>query len=645
VGEERCDELDNDCDGRSDEDFVDALGSYSIDAQNCGVCGVDCGADADADAGIALACGGDPFAPSCVTACPDASDGVQVGDLLDADRELDNGCECQVRSLRDESGVLLGTDLLDADCDGADGNVETSFYVAVGGDDTGPGSPTRPLRTIGEAVQRAASSLPGASPRPDVYVAAGVYAETVRMRDGVRLHGGYRGDFLAQGERFEVIVVAPADTAAFGGAALVLDGVGRIPTLVEGMSLRGRDADEPGAPAIGVVVNRPGPSLTLRDLQVRSGKPGAGENGLAGEAGAAPESQAINGAPQRAALEDVLHACVPISSNVVAGGIPGFSFCDGWDVSGGEGGSPSCPSATGRGPGGGTGLGTTDAAGGAGGTGGRDLTGPITSSGSCPSAVCCGLADFVVPNNFVFAQPGTSGDDGLAGGAGSACADPFGTFARGSYTPGFATFGGPGAPGAGGGGGGAGSGAVMQWFDGDCEFEDGLGGGGGGGGGGGCGGNAGAPGTSGGPAVGLLVQSVDARGRPALERVEITTQDGGRGGDGGAGGDGGLGGSGGFGGRVPDALRTTPSLAGPLPGERGGKGGDGGGGGAGGGGCGGVSVGIWMTGLGFDAALLAQYRAANTFVLGTGGAPGVGGGGPVPAPDGDAGGAFDIVMR
>ncbi|MDD9932483.1 MAG: MopE-related protein, partial [Myxococcales bacterium] len=151
---EVCDGLDDDCDGTIDEGFVGELGTYSEDARNCGACGADCTADTE----VELTCGGDPFAPSCVTLCPDTLDGVQVGDRLDADRQVDSGCECRVTSLIDSVGAPVTEAQLDSNCDGADGELLASFYVAIGGSDDNAGSPTRPLRTIQAAIDRAQAS-------------------------------------------------------------------------------------------------------------------------------------------------------------------------------------------------------------------------------------------------------------------------------------------------------------------------------------------------------------------------------------------------------------------------------------------------------------------------------------------------------
>jgi len=641
--EELCDGLDNDCDLAIDETFVDELGAYSRDPANCGACGVDCGADSAA--GVALVCGGDPFAPTCVNDCPDAADGIQRGDMLDADRVITNGCECEVRALLDESGEAPGDGRLDSNCDGADGSVLSSIYVATSGDDAAPGSPTRPLRSIDVAVRRAFDSLRSSRPRPHVFVASGIYTETIHMRDGVSLHGGYRSDFLARNpDGFEVIVVAPADTDALAGAALVIEDAGGQATVVESLTLRGRDALAPSAPALGVLIDRARSGLVLRDLRVRAGQPGAGANGTDGAAGPAPQSSATDGQPPRAALEDSAHVCaIAAAANRVNGGRGATNVCAGLDVSGGNGGSPVCPQYGASSPGGETGRGGGLAGGG--GPGGHDVAGPIMGGTSCPSGVCCGLADFSVPNPFQQTQPGQPGGDGTPGSAGAGCDDALGGFGLTDFMPSAAAGGARGAPGRGGGGGGGGGGAEITWSAASCEFADGLGGGGGGGGAGGCGGDGGAAGGAGGPSIGILIRAGALAELPLLEAIEVTTADGARGGDGGAGGDGAPGSQGGFGGSVPDVMRSTPSLAGPMAGERGGKGGDGGGGGGGGGGCGGSSIGVWVTGLGDQPGLRDRFAGGNAFALGAAGQPGRGGGGVLSGAAGALGQRAEVVVR
>ncbi|MEO0323728.1 MAG: hypothetical protein AAF447_12280, partial [Myxococcota bacterium] len=407
--EEACNGADDDCDGSVDETFRDGRGAYAVDPRHCGRCGVDCTAEALPEGD--LVCGGDPFAPSCVLRCPDAEDGLDPGDRVDADGDIATGCECTLISLSDAPGPrgAEGEDL-DTNCDGAEGVVVESFYVRTGGDDRGPGSPTRPLRSLQRAVDLAEASLTTDAPRPDVYVASGVYTESLRLPSGVRVHGGYRQDFRAlDPEGFAVELRAPADTDAAGGAALVVaEDEGRA-SLLEGLSLRGRDARGPSEATFGAVLEGPAPGLTLRDVRIRAGVPGAGQSGASGDAGAGPTREATPGELPRASDENAANLCVDGPSNRAEGGAGGVNLCAGLDVSGGAGGASSCPNggetqpttpgSFGEGPGGG------------GGSGGEDILGPIRFNGrSCTEPVaCCGLADFSVSEPFFQAEPGDRG--------------------------------------------------------------------------------------------------------------------------------------------------------------------------------------------------------------------------------------------
>ena len=647
VDVELCDQADNDCDGRIDEDFVDARGAYTRDPAHCGSCGVDCRLAAS-DTGVRLNCGGDPFAPSCVVDCPDAANGVQLGDRLDADRRIENGCECRVERIEDGPG-RIANEALDSNCDGADGDVLRSYYVANDGDDSGPGSVSRPLRTIGRALELAASSLQSDMSRPDVFVASGTYTENLRVPDGIGLHGGYRRDFLAlDPDGFETRVAATSYDAASFGAALSI-APGSRPTVVEGLALRGFDAAGEPVPAVGLYVEDAWAALTLRRLRVQSGKPTPGRSGGEGTVGRAPTAAASGGQPPRAAREDNgRHVCQNAPFNSVAGGEPGRNSCGSQAVSGGQGGGAVCPQFSAPAAGGDPGVGPGA---GRGGQGGTDVQAPIPRSATCNQDVCCGLADFSVPSVYRQAAPGSDGSPGVAGNAGSACVDSLGNFSRAAaaggmrWQSGRAAAGSGGGPGGGAGGGGAGGGVELDFTPVSCEFPDGLGGGGGGGGAGGCGGSGGEPGASGGPAVGVLIQLRSSQAVPRIERIAIATESGATGGDGGAGGDGGPGGAGGPGGQLPREQLSTPTLAGAAPGEPGGNGGAGGPGGAAGGGCGGSSVGMWLSGIAQDDELVARLRAAGSFELGAGGRAGRGGGGAKPAAPGAQGKVVDVLIR
>jgi hypothetical protein len=94
-GVEICDYIDNDCDGRSDEDF-----NLSSDPFNCGDCHVVCESPDNADS---LCVGGD-----CIFVC-------QPG-YYDVDGNPDNGCESQ--TCEESNGGVEICNLKDNDCDG-----------------------------------------------------------------------------------------------------------------------------------------------------------------------------------------------------------------------------------------------------------------------------------------------------------------------------------------------------------------------------------------------------------------------------------------------------------------------------------------------------------------------------------------------
>ncbi|MDB4977703.1 MAG: hypothetical protein JWN48_6044, partial [Myxococcaceae bacterium] len=448
---EVCDHDDNDCDGQIDEGFADARGAYSLDQAHCGECGVSCLEDTGTE--LALACGGDPFAPTCTLACPDSRDGIQVGDMLDGDLDIGSGCECKVSALLDEPGPLAARDVaLDVNCDGADGVVLSSFYVATDGDDKFAGSPTRPLRTIGAAIARASASLSTPFPRPHVFVASGTYTETLQVAEGVLVHAGYRRDYRAlDPAAFLVELRAPSNTAAPSGAALVASGVGSTPTLVEGMTVHGLDASEASAATLGAYLERPQPNLVLRNLTILAGVPGEGTTGSDGPAGNPPMTLASVGQLPRGAVEEPSsHSCLPDQSNVVSGGAGGQNSCGGVDVSGGNGGQSTCPTFQRFQASGAAGRAAPDIGSVAGGTGGQDAEGPISGTGTgCRANVCCGLADFTVPTNFAGPTAGLNGRDGTVGAAGNGCPDARGRFSGGVWSGGRGSAGSAGVPGGG----------------------------------------------------------------------------------------------------------------------------------------------------------------------------------------------------
>lgn len=636
--QEICDGLDNDCNGKTDDPFVNANGFYSVDVRNCGSCGVDCTLNPIPEKTIA--CAGPATSPVCSILCRDTLDGIDVGDAVDADLLIHNECECIVVSLDDEPepAPASGSEI-DSNCDGFDGVVANSFYVLPGGDDLGPGSPIEPMGSIGAAVEAAYASLESNNPRPFVFVAAGSYDEVLTIEEGVRVYGGYSPDFKARDPKSYLTEIHPKSwQAAPGGAALIAENVGvSNETIIDGVILEGASA--PGGKenyAFGAYVRDSGEHLHIANSVIMSGDGSDGESGKDGAAGLPPSVDTEEGALPRASIESPSHRCTSENpANTVRGGVAGFWTCGGINVSGGKGGDSGCPGDTLTSqPDGNPGNGPAETPGGEGGTGGSDAQGPIfgNDGSGCPANVCCDLADFIVDGSYKIAGDGDPGKAGTDGNGGAGCADSLGAITNSIWISRTGKSGSSGSPGSGGGGGGAGGGATIEWVPDACPFPDGLGGGGGAGGGGGCGGSGGNPGTSGGPSIGLLLTYSDSdaisKGAPEIKGVTFSNGNGGDGGHGGHGGDGGQGGPGAKGGALLPTERITPPLAGATSGGDGGSGGGGGAGGGGGGGCGGPSLGIWVdaNGESLGSAIL-KYNLENIFSLGKGGSSGTGGGG------------------
>ena len=334
-----------------------------------------------------LACGGESVCANVRRRVCGWAEGLQPGDRLDADRRIDNGCECIAEASADSAGLAPGERSLDANCDGADAEVRSSYYVANDGDDAAPGSVSRPLRSISRALELAHASLEGALPRPHVLVAAGTYTETLHVRDGVYLHGGYRRDFLARDlEGFETLVVATSNDDDRHGAALVVEPGGQRETRIEGLRLRGFDATAPGSPAIGAYVAGGHAGLTLSELRIRSGKlrqvrRGEGRAGRAAERPAAIHARRARG--RRARVHGWARNTVP-----VAEGCEPLRGQDVWAV--------RCRLVLVRPRGRAAEARWARLRAGARGQG-TDLTGP-TERVELSGAVCCGLADFSVPS-------------------------------------------------------------------------------------------------------------------------------------------------------------------------------------------------------------------------------------------------------
>ncbi|MEO1229980.1 MAG: MopE-related protein [Myxococcota bacterium] len=547
-----------------DADFGQCVGTCSSDADcgsglTCagGQCSLACGSNADCESAFG--------APS---ACFDGACGIRY-QFVDLDEAVANGCECAA-SLdgSDEPETFdqfpaTGARYVDRNCDGIDGVEARSLFVRAGATG-GDGSRLRPFGTLAAAQARFSAAAHDA-----ILVAAGRYDEVLRLRNGVRIYGGYAADFLSRDISALATRIAPSGPRSSSDFAAVIAQGLPARTVLAGVTVEGWDvstratAGSTGDSTHAVIV-RNASGLELADVRVVAGRAGDGGDGRSGNPGTdgGDGGQGLNAAE-----------CTNTS-------------CAGQGQSGGAGGrNASCASANGNRGGGASGNVNQQEYTGSLGLNGRGGENATYNNRGDPSFATLCKYDCTVPQDLE-GDDARSGTSGSAGRGGLGCSDAGGRLGANGWEPRtFANDGRPGQQGQGGGGGGAGGG-VRNSNGPSCTVGNrvgDLGATGGGGGAGGCAGSSGGPGGHGGASIGIAIldgTQVSFRG------VVVEMGDGGGGGTGGDGGRGGRGGHGGLGG-----VSSPPAWCGGSAG-RGGRGGDGGSGGGGGGGCGGPSFGV-----------------------------------------------------
>jgi len=604
--DEVCDGKDNDCNGIVDDGMLNLTnGKYDTD-EHCGACNNSCvamtaaNAFGECDKSLAL--------PLCKWAC-------QPG-FFDVNDNPNDGCECEYLSSADDPDVPG-----DADCDGIDGKVSAGLFVAKNGNDGNPGTLDEPLLTVQGGLDAAA-----AASLPNVYVATGVYSESISLVAGVNVYGGYSADFEIRDPAInQTVIMGLPFTAGMPGAVNCVD-ILDIPATLSGFHVFGGDAMEPGGSSYAIYVSNSNDSARFVNNWFIAGN---GRDGLHGGDGGDGQD-GVDGQAGEGAYDILKDQCS--DQDWTTAGSGGSKQCGGDSVSGGAGGSGICPDydESGSQPksipynqsfaGSETGKAGSGAAPGTGGDPGYDAL--IAASAS--NCNICNVPK--VPDGSQFLPSlGVDGEDGTAGNDGSGaggCVAPAGAASGNLWisTPG--SWGSDGANGSGGGGGGAGGGvetigcgnvALMKHTD--------VGGSGGGGGSGGCAGTGAEGGSSGGGSFAVFVVGDPlATSVPVLDNNTMQTGFGGDGGDGGSGGVGGEAGKGEAGGGSGESEGSAWCAD---AGGHGGNGGNGGHGGGGGGGCGGPSFAIFLSGP--NADLAEGWNNDNQFVLS--GAPGTAGSG------------------
>jgi hypothetical protein len=407
-------------------------------------------------------------------------------------------------------------------------------FVSAMGSDEDDGTPGAPVKTLAEALRRAAMLEDKEGRR--VYACAQTFEESLAVTAGVTLYGGLDCDADWQWEEANKTTL----TAPLGVVPLAMRAQGETVRLEDlRVFAPAIDPDNEGISAIAAIAEGCSVDLVRSTFEAGAAAPGASGTAPPQQAGRPPQGTRGSAA---CSAENVITAAPPINqcgTTDTSDGSTGGRGGNGEVMRGRDGGSGS-PGAE-QYPNFGTHLGET-------------------ATGGCTPG-----------------QPGRAGDDGAPG----AGADGIGHLSSAGYTGLPGSDGERGKTAQGGGGGGGTRGNT------ECPGPTNKGGASGGNGGaGGCGGAGGRGGSAGGSSIALVSINATLTFR---EGVQLIAGDGGRGGDGAAGQDGGPGAYGGRGG-------MGSSTAYVLSGCDGGQGGQGGSGGRGGGGQGGHSLGIAFLG-------------------------------------------------
>lgn len=254
--QERCDDIDWDCDGDPHNGF-----DLTSDPNHCGGCEISCHRE------------------NMEGVCHDNECGFGACDdkYYNLDGNWHTGCEYHCPD-EDFSVDDVPDDLgADTNCDGIDGDVERSVFVSTRGDDENDGTQYSPVKSI-----QAAIALAQDLERDHVLIEQGNYVHndgSLHLPDGISLFGGYKNDFSTRDVYSESTHIRPMAQPAMVVEALTTE------TRISAVTIHARDASKEES-SIAVYVEDAGEEfLAFDNAFLRAGKGGDGQNGQAGTNG------------------------------------------------------------------------------------------------------------------------------------------------------------------------------------------------------------------------------------------------------------------------------------------------------------------------------------------------------------------------
>ncbi|HEY5244890.1 MAG TPA: hypothetical protein VIJ60_04425, partial [Acidimicrobiales bacterium] len=187
------------------------------------------------------------------------------------------GCECKLGGTTDKPDLGF----VDSNCDGIDGTIADAIFVdEVTGQDTNAGAMTSPVKMIGEGILLAAAS----TPKKDVYVSKGAYAEEVKMQSGVSIYGGY--DASNAWSRSNANVTAIDSPNAVGVLANNLGSAQDIQLFsITSANAQGQTPAGDGISSFGILIVNSTAGVTVGGCNITAGQGSKGADGATGATG------------------------------------------------------------------------------------------------------------------------------------------------------------------------------------------------------------------------------------------------------------------------------------------------------------------------------------------------------------------------